>query len=632
MKTLRLISVHFLFALFKRVVPVFTPVLLSTLAIGQATTNISGIVNTYYRAIEIIPAKACIRVASITGLNIDSKVMVIQMKGAGIITSNNSSFGDTTSLNEAGNYEIGTICHINGDSVFLFHDLLNTYSPAAGKVQVVQFAEYYSADVVDTVKAMPWNNATGLGGVIAIYCEQDIILHKPISADSSGFSGGAYIVSNGTCSNPGATGYIYNASSTSPQNGAYKGEGIADVTSAQSGGRGAPANGGGGGNNHNNGGGGGANLDAGGIGGGNSSSAGCTNTLRGLAGKSLSNWNGQKIFLGGGGGAGHSNNGLSFVGGGNGGGIVFIWATNLNGNGNFIKANGTMGGSSLSDGAGAGGAGGTIILNVSNYTSAVSIQANGGAGGNSNDGANIGRCYGAGGGGSGGVIYFNGALPAVTISSSGGTAGIESSRDVSCAAIQAPAAGDNGQIISSYTFTRSTNPAGYCELLLPVKLVSFTATFHNQQVQLIWEVQNPELASEYIIEKSDDLINWYRLKNVPGDELATRYMAMDQTLLTGKIYYRIRIIEKGNHVAYSPVRAVDVAVKNEFLMYPNPANDQINITYSRIPYQLKLTDNTGRMIMKQTILTNTSTLDIRSLQRGLYFISINGMTQKLLVQ
>jgi len=45
-----------------------------------------------------------------------------------------------------------------------------------------------------------------------------------------------------------------------------------------------------------------------------------------------------------------------------------------------------------------------------------------------------------------------------------------------------------------------------------------------------------------------------------------------------------------------------------------------------------LTDNIGRMILQQTILTNTHSLDINSLQKGLYFISINGTTQKLLVQ
>ncbi|MBP6591257.1 MAG: hypothetical protein KA229_14195, partial [Chitinophagaceae bacterium] len=175
---------------------------------GQ-TTHISGVVNTYHQVIEIFPSKSCLRVSNPAGLSINKMVMVLQMKGASISTANNSSFGDTTSLNGAGFYEVGTICYIIGDSIFLFHDLLHNYD-VNEKVQLVQFAEYYSANVMDTVKAQPWDSAAGTGGVIAIYADQDITLTKPIWADSSGYLGGSYLLSGGGCSNiVPATGYAY---------------------------------------------------------------------------------------------------------------------------------------------------------------------------------------------------------------------------------------------------------------------------------------------------------------------------------------------------------------------------------------------------------------------------------------
>ena len=375
------------------------------------TTNISGIVNSYYQVIQIIPAKAGVRVSNITGLNMNDKVMIIQMKGASVNTANNSSFGDTTSLNNAGNYEIGTICTIRGDTVFLFFNLVNQYT-VSEKVQLVKFAEYYSANVIDTLKAASWNNTSGTGGVIAISVTQDLTLNAPVYTDSTGYKGGAAILSTGGFCIP-APAYTYNPNSVNPQNGAAKGEGVADIASTINGGRGAPANGGGGGNYHNNGGGGGANLATGGAGGGNSSFTGCTGNYKGIAGKALSSWNGIKIFAGGGGGAGHFNNNIPTYGGGNGGGIIFITTNNLIGNGYKISANGQTGGSNVSDGASGGGAGGTIIMDVLNsYTGSVIIQANGGNGGNANDGLSSGRCYGAGGGGSAGVIYFTGSVPA----------------------------------------------------------------------------------------------------------------------------------------------------------------------------------------------------------------------------
>lgn len=598
-------------------------------AISQ-TTPISGVVNTYHQVIEIIPSKGCLRVTNTGALIVNTKVMVVQMKGATINTSNSNSFGIVTSYNEAGNYEIGTICFIIGDSVFLFHNLLNTYDPTAGKVQLVQFAEYYSANVVDTVKAQPWSNTTGTGGVIAIYCEEDLTLTKPIFADASGCSGGKYLQSNGTCVN-NLDAYYYNATNSSPQNGAYKGEGIAEVITSQSGGRGSPANGGGGGNNHNNSGGGGANLNNGGDGGGNSSSTGCTTTLKGIGGKALNSFSGQKIFIGGGGGAGHSNNGLSNVSGGSGGGIIFIWAKNLLGNGNKISANGFIGGNSLSDGAGGGGAGGSIIMHVTNYTGSLSIVANGGNGGASDDGGNIKRCFGGGGGGSGGVIYFTGTIPAVTVSTTGGSAGLEIGRDPSCAAAQPASVGNNGQVISSYTFARSTDPAGYCKLLLPVKLTSFTASLTGQKVLLQWIVQNPEQVKSFILERSTGDGQWQALQNVTASDQKYNYSSTDNNLFNGTIFYRLRIIEIGGSVSYSPTRVITNSRGNVFNIYPNPSDGIIFIRSDTIPFEIKIMDSNGRVLFQQKIVRSNAPFDIRSFQKGVYFIKVGETVKKLVI-
>ena len=493
----------------------------------QAQTPISGVVNTYYSVTEVIPAKACLRLNTTSGLSYNDKVMIIQMKGASINTSNSVSFGDTTSLNNAGNYEIATVCNTNVDSLFLVYTLLNNYT-VSGKVQVVKIPQYVSANVVDTLKAAPWNNTTGRGGVIAIMVENDLTLNAPIYADSSGFRGGEYRLSNGTCSNffP-STGYIYDANSLAPQDGSFKGEAVVDVSAAESGGRGAPANGGGGGNNHNNGGGGGANLSAGGIGGGNSSSVGCRTTIQGLAGKALSSYSGKKIFFGGGGGAGHSNfNFPNPTGGGNGGGIIFIQANNIVGNARKIAANGRVGGPSLGDGASGGGAGGTIIMEVNNYTGTLTIQANGGQGGTANDGGNVGRCYGAGGGGSGGAIYFTGATPAVTVTTTAGAAGPEIGREATCNPIVPSGAGNAGQVIPNYNFSSSSVvSSNSCGMLLPVELVWFKAQYTNQQSLLSWQVTEPESVDRFVIEKAGVNNTWIAIDEQVAKDGITVYQA-----------------------------------------------------------------------------------------------------------
>lgn len=601
----------------------------------HSQTNISGVVNSYYRVVEIIPARACIRVSSIAGLVTNKRILLVQMKGASVNTANTAGFGDTTSTNEAGFYEVGTICVINGDSVFLFHNLQHTYSPATGKVQLVQFAEYVSANVVDTVKAAPWNNSTGTGGVIALFADADIALNAPVYAGGAGFSGGQFLQSSGTCSNViPATGYAYTAGSSSPQNGAYKGEAIADIGSTQNGGRGPLANGGGGGNNHNNSGGGGANLTGAGNGGGNSSTSGCSVTLKGLGGKPLKNWNGEKIFLGGGGGAGHNNNGLSTTGGGNGGGIIFIWAASITGNNKKISANGNTGGNSLSDGAGGGGGGGTVILAVNNYNGSLTVEANGGPGGDSDDGGNIGRCYGGGGGGSGGAIYYTGALPPVTTTVTGGAAGNELGRDASCAAAQPAAAGTDGQIFTGYTFTRSTSTAGYCALLLPSKLISFKSILLGNQVLLKWTILNPDLVQAFTVEKRNSNNEWMPLLSINAEANREEYNGTDYTVFPGANYYRLRIAEKNGAVYYSGISYITVyTVGDQFSFYPNPASGSITIYRNKHESAvLKLRDVQGRLLLQRVIINKTENIVLPALPAGVYLLQVNDVVQKLLIR
>lgn len=600
-------------------------------------TPIQGVVNTYHKVLEIVPAKACVIVEDPTGLNINNMVMLVQMKGATISTATDITFGNVSAMNNAGNYEVGTICYIIGDSVFLFHTLLNTYTPINGKVQLVQFADDVSFNVVNTVTALPWDSATGLGGVIAIHADLSITLNAGIDASESGYKGGPLVHSGSFCNNsPGANGYVYNGTVSTPstQNGARKGEGVAFVSAVQSGGRGAPANGGGGGNNHNNSGGGGGNLVSGGLGGGNSSSTGCSLTFQGIGGKALSSSGGQKIFMGGGGGAGHNNNNaIVTTGGGNGGGIVFIWANSINGNSQLIRANGGNGGNSLADGAGGGGAGGTVIMHITNYTSTPIIEAVGGNGGNSNDGGNIQQCFGGGGGGSGGAIYFTGSITSITTSIDGGLAGAETGSDPGCNPPQPAQPGSNGNIFSNYPFTRSTSPAAYCRFLLPVKLISFNAALINKKVEIDWVVENPELAKHYLIEKINSNNERSVLTTIIAHDVQRNYTTIDNNPPPGNNLYQLKIIEKDNSITYSEYKQVFIPYPaDHFVVYPNPATNKITINGNFIaPVIMRLTDICGKLILQQQLSGNSITINLPALSPGIYLLRIGEKTQKLII-
>jgi hypothetical protein len=603
------------------------------------TTNISGVVNSYYSVLAVDAVRDGVKLNTVAGLAPQDKVLLIQMKGATINTANGSTpgYGDTTSLNNAGNYEIHTVCAIRNDSAFFVNDVLNNYT-IADKVQLVKFGTYVNANVNGVLTANTWNNATGTGGVIAIFVEQDLTLNNIITADSRGFAGGAGVLSGSTCLNTHNQNF-YNANAVSPatQNGAFKGEGIVDRPAAESGGKAAPANGGGGGNDHNNSGGGGSNLVRGGVGGGNSGNSSCKTAYISEGGKALSSWGGKKIFLGGGGGAGHKNNVTSLSQGGAGGGLIFIHAANVIGNGFLITTSGGAGGDSQSDGAGGGGGGGTVIMDVPNYTGSLTILAEGGAGGISDDGLNNKLCFGGGGGGSGGVIYFSGATPPVSISANGGALGIEFNRwDATCpAAPVVSGPGLTGVIIPNYTFRASSTLAATCTAILPVRLGYFNANTEGKKVILQWQVFNPEDASTFVVERMDKYGNWISLQTIQANNSQTEYQSVDNFPDAGYNNYRIRVNEKNNTLLYTAVRRVFVGVTIEsFSIFPNPARDRITLRGNfDATATIRLIDVSGKIILNsRTGSANTAELKLPALSPGIYMLHINNGVEKLIIR
>jgi len=117
---------------------------------------ISGVINQYYKATAIInygtynsSSYSGVTLENITGLSVGDKVMIIQMKGATITTTNNSTFGNISSLGNAGKYEFSTICGFLNNTVVLSNHLLNSYD--VSMIQVIRVPVYTNAEVTGTL-------------------------------------------------------------------------------------------------------------------------------------------------------------------------------------------------------------------------------------------------------------------------------------------------------------------------------------------------------------------------------------------------------------------------------------------------------------------------------------------------
>ena len=360
-------------------------------------------------------------------------------------------------------------------------------------------------------------------------------------------------------------------------------------------GRGAPGNAGGGGtdgdpvataapggNDQNAGGGGGANGGIGGQGGDTWNSNLTTGGFGGAAFPADIN----RVAMGGGGGAGSSNNNnsTSSSSAAAGGGMILIRAGNLTGTATMTANGANAFNNTASDAGGGGGAGGSIIiLTGTGGEQGLTLQAQGGTGGNAWQGqpySNPNR-HGPGGGGGGGVVLTSSVTGTPTISVSGGSNGTALATPVSYGATP----GTAGFSVTNLTLTSSPgqHSAAICTDMSITKTGAPQPVLQNTTLTYTVKVTNngPNTATGVVV--VDTLPSQVTfLSVVPGGPACTQsggVVTCNYATMASGLTQTITITV----TAATPSLALNTAVVNSATPDPNLANNTATFT-STIEY------------------------------------------------
>lgn len=640
----------------------------------NTSKSINSYPNTYYPASQNIASGSFSIILGAatygsTSVSPGDVLLVIQMQGAQINSTNTANYGDGTGTGSgylgngalmAGRMEFVLAANsvpLSGGTLNVVSGLVNSYqstpfgTDGQYTYQVIRVPLYYDLTLTGNVTAPRWNGATG--GVIVLYATNNINMGGySIDASGLGFRGGGGRAFRGAGSGSNAD-FITTASNNA--NGG-KGEGIAgtpkylnnnntflDVSSYEgypngSYGKGAPGNAGGGGtdgdpannNDENTGGGGGGNGGPGGQG-GNSWNSNIASG--GRSGAIFSQASPSRLIMGGGGGAGTTNDGTGDPGntgfyssGYAGGGIIILSANAIKGSGT-VKANGG-GGNILvkNDGAGGGGAGGSILIfsktgNLSNITAI----ARGGTG-NSNE-FTSGPAHGPGGGGGGGVIYSNMTLNASS-SVTGGSAGTTAAHTTNYGAT----AGAAGIIAQNIAQSQIAAFPINCSVL-SVEFLDLAAIRNEGINTLTWRVAGETNTLEYVIERSNEGSSFTGIGHVPyqvGTSSINQYTFSDNGVTsTGTVYYRIREASASGNNSYSKVIALRMeGLASQLTVFPNPAKTSATVSFVAVAsgdVSLRLFDLKGSQVWQKQLTisagANSVVLDqLGSIPNGLYLL------------
>jgi len=368
----------------------------------RAQSSIGGIVNDYAVVLDVIACDSSVIVDQAGPFKAGDRVLLAQMKGAAALAVNDSITGTLVDVGNAGIMEYRIVERVQGNTITFTTNLVHSYD-TANIVQLIRVPTYASAVVSSTLKAKPWDGRTG--GILSIWVEGALAIRENIEATGTGYRGGQRSGFTSVCDE---TDFF---TVGTDRMGGYKGESIEKNTNVAS--RGPWISGGGGGNALNSGGAGGGNGGKGGHGGDASTYCVKRPDVGGFGGYSIVDQYGDhRFFMGGGGGGGHENRGnLEATDGGAGGGLVFVHAKVIQSlGGSIIARGGTPSRASGWDGAGGGGAGGTVVIETDTILGSLTIDVQGGNGGDVGFSPEQGTVYvahGPGGGGGGGVVVLN---------------------------------------------------------------------------------------------------------------------------------------------------------------------------------------------------------------------------------
>ncbi|MBO9562733.1 MAG: T9SS type A sorting domain-containing protein [Niastella sp.] len=236
-------------------------------------------------------------------------------------------------------------------------------------------------------------------------------------------------------------------------------------------------------------------------------------------------------------------------------------------------------------------------------------------------------------------------------------------------AVPAPAAGGSGTAIAcddfgnartlnTWFWTYEVNSAIFTmirtgcsseEDALPITLVQFNAErIEGSKVNLMWRGENQSNFEKFVLERSEDGINFKAVATIPGKEgMQADYNYLDAPgAITGsKLYYRLKQVDKDARFKYSRILSVSFDVNGlTVLLRPNPASNFINISINsdkKLSVTIKVVDNFGGLLLMQRgdINKGDNIVHINNvslLKNGIYsVVVIAGHTQvmqKLIIQ
>lgn len=170
---------------------------------------------------------------------------------------------------------------------------------------------------------------------------------------------------------------------------------------------------------------------------------------------------------------------------------------------------------------------------------------------------------------------------------------------------------------------------------LPLTLVNFGGTARGNQVDLQWITKEEQRVIRYEVEKSLDGVRFSKIATVAAANNTNlqQYAALDANAPDGWNYYRLKVFDNQQHSYYTATVKVWVGSKPRIEVYPNPAKDFLKfILPVSSKCEIRIVNTSGQVVKRVNNAQGQFTVDVQSLDQGMYFIYILQTDRQAIVQ
>lgn len=166
--------------------------------------------------------------------------------------------------------------------------------------------------------------------------------------------------------------------------------------------------------------------------------------------------------------------------------------------------------------------------------------------------------------------------------------------------------------------------------VLPIELISFTATARDGEVDLNWETNENQGGEIYEVEWSRDAQRFAPVDAMKALQGMTRFSLTHQHPLPGRNFYRLRSTDSDGTVTFSEIRQVTTVQQDLLQLWPNPASAAVHLSLSleeSATVAIDIFDASGQRIHTRQLDAKTGVHDIRldlsdHLPSGVYHVKV----------